>query len=235
MATIKIKDGNDWVGIDALKGDPGESVGITAGSENALINHLTDGAGILFAINNGDLTIDNDIRASVRSSEKATNGRPSGEKATREALDMQQLTFDRVAYNISTDCLTPGFYPLAKGTTNYPSGAEEYGSVMVVPHYERYTINDSTGEYSKSVNDGKFCTQVYFTDGNDGVAGDAIFFRGRNSNLVNSTTNWEPWKKLLTNQDLQLVDALPASPNANTIYIVKGPTPHIYLGSTQIV
>lgn len=234
MATIKVKNGNNWVGIDALKGDPGESIAVTAGSENIPVSHLTDGDGILFTINNGDLTIDNDIRASVRSSAKATNGRPAGEKATREALDMQQLTFNRAAYNISTDCLTPGFYPLAKGTTNYPSNAEEYGSVMVVPHYERYIVNDS-GEYSKSAANGKFCTQVYFTDGNDGVAGDAIFFRGRNNDAVNSTLNWEPWKRLLTNQDLQLVDALPASPNANTIYIVKGPTPHIYLGSTQII
>ena len=192
MATIKIKDGNNWVGIDALKGEPGESAGITAGSGNLPVNHLTDGDGLLFTVNNGDLKITNDIRTSIRNTSKATNGRPGGEKAIRQALDMQQLTFNRAAYNISTDCLTPGFYPLAKGTTNYPSDAEEYGCCMVVPHYERYTVNGSTGEYSNSANNGKLCTQVYFTDGNDGVAGDAIFYRGRNNSTVSSTANWEP-------------------------------------------
>ena len=113
-------------------------------------------------------------------------------------------------YNCNT--LYDGKVWLVGSGSNCPSGSQ-YGALFMMPY--RQASGNSKPDFG---------AQLFLPNGDDATKPNSMFYR---TSLAN---NWNPWKEVavegecnadkLDGYHISVVSALPASPDANTIYII---------------
>ncbi len=161
--------------------------------------------------NTGDLTVGGSGYA-MKLRGSATRPTYNGNDLARSSdLPTNPLTLsDKSGYNCNT--LYDGKIWLVGSGSNCPSGSQ-YGALFMMPY--RKASGNSKPDYG---------AQIFIPNGDDSTKPNSMFFR---TSLENS---WNGWQEVAVegkaNADkvdgyhISVVSALPASPDANTIYII---------------
>lgn len=162
--------------------------------------------------NTSDLTVGNTTYA-LKMRGSATRPMYNGNDLARSSdLPTNPLTLsDKSGFNCNT--LYDGKIWLVGSGSNCPSGSQ-YGALFMMPY--RKASGNSKPDYG---------AQIFIPNGDDSTKPNSMFFR---TSLENS---WNGWQEVAVegkaNADkvdgyhIEIVNALPASPDENTIYFIK--------------
>ena len=208
IATGGDGDGGAVVGKIVL--DPATAGQITNDQTSTLFGFLSNGASELAV---GSATYALRLRGNTNRPTYKKGSDNAKDIALAEDLPTNPLTLSsRSAYDCNTRY--DGKVWLVAAGSNCPSGlSDQYGSLFTMPYRQ------ATGNAKPD-----FGTQIFIPNGDDQNKPNSMFYR---TSLANT---WNPWQEVAVegkaNADkidgyhVSVVSALPASPDANTIYIV---------------